>query len=365
MSNKQPLEWRWHAWRSLRREEVSDWPQSIEQFRRHPVAGPNWISITDLAPFDQRVLCGMTSYVGELLVAFDPDSGCFEELGFQKVAEPWDIKEHRGLTRAHDGSFYFGVASLVEPGECNDVPGGRVFRWDPATGEYQALGRPVPHSYLQSILLDEKRRRVYGNTYPIRGFYDLDLNSGDVIFFYTENQPDGPPAMDPDGRVWSMYSHNLGQVHYLCCYDPDSRRMDWTGMRLPAQQRGQKVVAGYFYYWREHLYMGTLIGHLMRLDTHNRIVEDLGSPDPQMSRISCLIQGPDGLLYGTCGDNNGAWRLFSFDGEQFVDWGLIQDQQGDSPYIVHGIIFHGNRIYACETDNPIRSGYLWWADWPQ
>jgi len=359
------LRWRAKAWRMAVRTETTSAPASFQEAQDVPEEAANWVSFTDLARGQgDDVICGMTHYGNELIVGFDPQTSSFTELGFSEVAERYDVKIHRGMTRGADGKLYFGVASLTDIPDCDRSPGGRLFRYDLVSGQYQALGRPVPQTYIQGICLDETRGRVYGNTYPIITFFDFDLRSGRTTTVHVNNIPEAPPCVDPDGLVWSMYGRDYGRRQLLGRYDPDGRRMEWLEIEFPGNTAKRSVFAASAFLWRARLYFGCTDGRLYGFDHHRHTFEDCGAPQSDASRIAYLAEGPNGLLWGV-GGRTGDYHLFRFDGSRFRDYGRIEDDEGHVIHIAHVVLFHGGKVYVGETDNDDRAGLLWEADCPE
>ena len=62
---------------------------------------------------DDRVYLGITSFNADIFRAFDRATGEFEDLGYGKVADPFDAKFHRSLVRwEKDGCLYGAIALL-------------------------------------------------------------------------------------------------------------------------------------------------------------------------------------------------------------------------------------------------------------
>lgn len=354
-----PLRWRRHCWRMYRYATENSPLTRFAEHEKNTERVANEVAFTALAATDNALLCGMTHRGRELLLAFDPATGEFESLGFPAVAERLEVKLHRGLVRGSDGKFYFGTASLMFTPDAAGAPGGRLWRYDPDSQQFEALGRPLPETYIQSICLDETRQRIYGNTWPMRCFFDYDLNTGQTTSFYVENMPEATPCLDANGMVWGMYGFGYSRYQYLCCYNPDNREMEWTTLDLPGSRQGEKpVAADEIVRWRDHLYFAAS-GVLARLDVHSRTVEAVGQLPTGAERIPCLTVGPDDNLYGAVGAG-GNYSLFRFNGDRTDMLGPIRDDAA-ACYIPHALCFLDGHLYVGETDSPVRSGYLWEA----
>ena len=356
-----PLQWRRHCWRMHARAPGDNDPNlRFEAAMQDATRVANEVHFTALAALGEKLLCGLTHRGHELLLEFDPRSGSFRSLGFPSVSERHEVKLHRGLTRADDGNYYFGTASLMHTADCHSTPGGRLIRYNPAADTCDVLGRPVAETYIQSICLDEGRNRVYGNTWPARYFFDFDLEAQRTTLFYVENRPEACPCLDADGAVWNMYGFGYSTHQQLCRYDPDTRTMEWTRLELPGGVPGRApATSDETVLWRGCIYFAA--SHLCRLDPRTMALEDLGTPVPGSERVPCLTIGPDGMLYGA-GGRNGDYHLFRYDGDTFQDLGSIASADGEAPFVAHAVCFQAGRVYVGETDHPTRSGYLWEAD---
>ncbi len=313
-------------------------------------------------PVDALLYCGITAYDADIFYTFDPDTGEFVSLGWQEVGEQFDVKIHRSLCPSPDGLIYGATAGLHDITRRREAPGGKIFSFDPATGEYEILCIPSPPDYVQTITLDPERRVIYGFTYPVFKFFKYDLDADEVTDFDYVGSITHISALDDDGKLWGTWHP---RNHFLFCYDPDADEITWFRHSVPNAQAGADVMypgAGpvdcMINGGDGYLYIGTTLGELVRLDPKTAEVEFLGKPYPEM-RMPGLAIADDGLIYG-CGGDGGAGQLFTYDraSRAFHVLGNVSDGDGTC-YRTHDLALVGNRIYVAETDNPYRSGYLW------
>jgi hypothetical protein len=315
-------------------------------------------------PGEEKVFVGLTDHGNDLLYTFDPKTSEFESCGFKRISDKYDVKIHRSLVLAEDGSILGATACLHDVRSRPNGQGGKIFRYTPSSGDIEVITRPVEHDYVQSILYDAGRKVVYGFTYPVSYFFRHDLDTGKTSSHLINSLPH-LPAMDNAGRVWGTWE---GQ-NSLFSYDPDADEMTWHQVKLPRLQVSHTAGApadpgqvdcllngkdGY-------VYIGSVSGALFRLDPDEVEVEYLGKPVTGL-RMAALTLGHDGLIYGIggMGESN---RLFSYDREedQFRILGAVHDpDRDDYPYITHHIVSSGpDTFFSGETDNPKRGGYLW------
>jgi len=324
------------------------------------------ISITTVMyhPPQAKVFLGTTDMSNDLLYTFDPKSEAFQSCGFRRIADRFDVKIHRSLVLEKDGSILGATAGLHGLQERDNAKGGKIFRYHPSDGSLELVARPVKKDYIQSIVLDQRRRIIYGFTYPMAHFFRYDLESGASKVFYINSLPH-LPAMDDQGRVWGTWESD----NRLFRYDPDKDEMLWSNVRLPRIRVSHRATApedegqvdcmlngtdGY-------LYIGSVSGGLFKLDPNELKIEYLGKPCLGL-RMACLIVGDDGLLYGIGGMKQEN-QFFSYDRSRqtFKIIGIVHDAQRNAdPFVSHHICKMGPKtFFTCETDNAERSGYLW------
>ena len=322
------------------------------------------ISFTSLLynPNDGLIYCGLTSADGDIFYTFDHKTKAFASLGFQRVADRFDVKIHRSLELDDDGTIYGATAGLHPVPERLDAEGGKLFRYHPAEGKIEVLARPVPRDYIQCIALDRKRKIIYGFTYPVPKFFRYDILTGESHNFDYIGDFPHIPAVDDSGCVWGTY----GERHLLFKYHPETG-FTWFKHGLPAQHRwgeaeGFAAVDGMMTAEDGFIYLGATDGSLYRLDPATAAVDYLGKPHTS-SRLTYLAVGPDGMLYGAAGASYETTMVFRYDRERrtFDVLGRMLDPSiNKSCFIVHHVCMTPDfTMYGAETDNPDRAGYLW------
>jgi len=323
----------------------------------------NLISFTSLLwhPERKRVLCGLTAFDNDLLYEFDPATASFTNLGFQPLAERFEIKIHRSLQFDHNYNFYGATACLHREDQRLEGAGGRIFHYDYQSQRYDFLGIPVPHDYIQTITVDEARGLIYGVSYPVFEFFVFDLKSRELRFRQYMGSAPHIMAIDDDGCVWSTWNT---RTHNLFKYDPTENRIIYYHHSLISGQGADLMYPGagpidmMLNGADGYLYVGCTTGDLLRIIPEDGRVEYLGRPTPE-HRMPALEIGPDNRIYGIAGFY-GRCHLFAYDRQKrsFEDFGLIDDGE-EQIYIGHDICIGANRIFAGETDTEKRAGYLW------
>jgi len=338
---------------------------------RQFVAEPDWkrnlISTTSVLyhPGRRRIVCGLTAFDTDLMYEFDPETRSWHSLDYPAVSEQYEIKIHRSLCLANDGSVYGATAGLHREDDRLAAPGGRIFRYDFDRGDYDFLGRPVPPDYLQTITLDEARGLIYGVSYPVFRFFAFDVHERKTRLEQYVGCLPHLMAVDDAGCVWSTWSP---RTHDLMKYDPAENRIHFFYHGLPNAKEGVNLMFpgmgpidtslnggdGF-------LYIGMTTGSLVRIDPETAHVAYLGKPTPEM-RIVAMKVGPDGRIWGISGHQNKV-SLFAYDrkARTFEVLGPIRDDETGTPlFIGHDMCFTDDgRIFVGETDTSDRAGCLW------
>ena len=358
-------------------EEVEDhW--EFEDMRAHPAWQSGWVSMDSLLYHheDDRVYLGIASFGADIFRAYDRRQDQFVDLGYGRIADPFDAKFHRSLCKwTGDGCLYAAVALLHDVDRYWEAPGGSIVRYDPRSGEIAKVGVPLPHVYIQSICLDQERGVLYGMTFTPERLFRFEIATG-----RTEDL--GPISsgmamaqgenieLDDAGCAWCgwtvtrAWQSDPGVDSYrLCRFEPDAgtiRYLD-AGLPNPDGSYGYVKVEGLFNLGTGCLYASGGNGSLYRVDTESGMGTYIGTPiADRRSRLASLRLSPDGCAYGVTG-RDGRCRVLRFDPrtEQYELLGAVVD--GDARcWQVHDVaVASDGTIYAGENDNPYRSSYVW------
>ncbi len=358
-------------------EEIEDrW--EYQEFKEHPRWRKGWISF-DCAlhnPEDDRIYLGITSFDVDIFRAFDRKTAKFVDLGYEKIAHPQDAKFHRSLVRwEKDGCLYGAIALLHDVDKYWEAPGGAIVRYNPKTGDLSKIAIPLPHVYIQSICLDQQSGVIYGQSFTPERLLSYDLNTGEsadlgpissgMVMAQGENV-----ELDSQGRAWCgwavtrAWQNNSGvDAHRLCHYDPKEGSIKFfqTGLPRPDGSYGYVKVEGLFHLGDGMLFASGGNGSIYRIDPENGAARWLCTPiTDRRSRLASLRLAPDGIAYGVTG-RDGRCEVIRFDPkrERAELLGAVQDGTA-SCWQAHDIaITPDGALYACENDNPTRSGYLW------
>lgn len=358
-----------------------------------------WISFDAVTynPADGNVYCGLNSIDGDLLYRFNPQQQSFTGLQTQRWTDTFDSKIHRTLLlNPKDDCFYFATSLLHDADQQHEAPGGKLVRYDWKKDEYEILGIPFPHLYVQSIAMDYEREIVYGFTYPAEMLFHHDVRARQTrILGYVGNailfaQPHNA-VVDRYGWLWGTYAWDemTGQNPIrLFKYHPEEDRFLWLEYGLarkadadrlctdpPAVPDGipdmtesrHKLDYGFCdsmaYDGGRYIYAGSVAGVLSRIDIETNRVEKIANL-MESGRLPALAFGPEGRLYGG-GGMKSRTALFRMDPKTFSLelWSDLADStNGIQPARIHELCITGEGIiYFSENDNHLCSSYLWSA----
>jgi len=281
----------------LKDRRFDDWHRlvagrwSIEDLRADARYRDDWISFDCLSWDADRGLLylGLTAINTDIFWTFDPRTGKFESLGFDRVGDRFDAKFHRSLEREDDGSYLVATAMLHDMDQQHRAAGGKLMRYRPDESRFDLLDIPVPGQYIQSILLDRSRRLVYGFTYPAEYMFVHDLQSGqsrNLAYIGNARMISQPhnAVLDRRGRVWGTWGENRAfeddpgssPIKYFC-YDPEQDDFEWFGYGPPKTWPADTAAVDHMLLAYDGLiYVGTTAGGLSRLDPRTGGTEALG-----------------------------------------------------------------------------------------
>ena len=367
----------------LKNQKFTNWNTEVENrwdyadFLKDASWRKDWISFDCCfyVPETDRIYCGITSFDADIFWAFDRATNKFMDCGFGRVRNPYDAKFHRSLVRWQaDGCLYAAIALLHDIDRYWDAPGGAIVRYNPLTGDIAKLSIPVPHHYIQSICLAQETGIIYGITFTPEKLFSFDIRTGasrdlgPVGSGFAMAQSENI-EIDGEGCVWTGWGLTRAwqatpgpDSHRLCKYDPEKQKIVYfkSGLPNPDGSYGFAKAEGLFNLSGK-LFASGGNGSLYRIDIGTGKGTCLFTPvNNRRSRLASLRMAPDGYAYGVTG-RDGHCELLQFDPlkEKYKLLGGIIDGK-EHCWQAHDVaITADNVIYACENDNPNRSGYLW------
>ncbi|MSS71477.1 MAG: hypothetical protein EXS64_08300 [Candidatus Latescibacteria bacterium] len=329
--------------------------------------GKKWVSPTCLLynPSDGLVYVGMAALDGNIFYSFDPRTGSWTSLNYPAGRDRYASEIHQSLLMDDVGCIYGAVATLGDVDVWPKAPGGQLFRYDPGMGRYEFLCIPIPHDYVQGIILDRKRGILYGNTFPGRKLFRYDIANGKVReLTMLGNVLPEYLVLDADGGVWHHYEmFQWAGRHPLLRYDPDRDEVEFLNLDLPDLMSGIRAgsqMETALLTRDGTLYLGSRSGALMTLDHRRRKIAYLGKPFP-FPRMKGLIEGPDGLIYGVCGTEYDV-HLFTYNRSSglFKDLGpIVDDRDGTRCWMAHHMCAVDPRTFIlAESHNHERASFL-------
>jgi len=339
----------------------------------------DWISIDGVVAHPQNglVYCGITSFDGDIFWAWDRSTQEWVDCGFREVGNSYDAKFHRSMELSRDGSTLFAATALLhDVDRYFDAPGGGIFRHDTQSGKTEKIGIPIPHNYIQSIALDEKRGLIYSMHFTPERLSVFDLETQTA----TDLGPIGSGGamaqgenilLDDDGSAWcgwgvtrAWQSTPGADAFRLCKVSPHENKIVYYEQGLPRAdgEYGFAKVEGLFNLGTGCLYASGGNGSLYRIETETGQAKYLGTPiKDRRSRLTSLALHSDGFAYGITG-RDGDCRLLRFDprDDSYELGGKIEDDAGVSMWQCHDVsVAPDGTLFAGENDHPQRSSYLW------
>ena len=324
---------------------------------------------------------GITSFAADITKAYDRKTGRFIDTGFSKVADKWDAKFHRSLARRDkDGCYYAAVALLHCVDHYGDAPGGAICKYDPINKTWSKLCIPIPHTYIQNIVIDETRDCIYCVTFAPEYLLRYNIESGNIENLGLIGSGIAGMAqcenfeMDDSGTLWGTWhitrawSHDVGKnASRLLRVFPGSARIEFlqTGLPMRDGSFGFEKPEAFFNLGDGFIYTSAANGSLYKLDPETASTEYLFTPiDDRRSRLSSLAVAQDGCAYGVTGrDGNCELLRFDYRNGSYELLGRVADRDGEPCWQIHHVITTDDgMLYAGENDVPHRSGYLWEID---
>ncbi len=349
-----------------------------QNFQQSPAWRSGWISM-DCAlyrPQDDRVYLGITSFAADIFKAYDRRTGQFVDLGYSRIADPYDAKFHRSLVVGPDDCLYAAQALLHDVDRYWEAPGASIVRYDCTSGDIVKLGVPMPHTYIQALALDAARERLYCLCFPPEKLLLYELRTGasrdlGLIGTYGPMVQGENIVVDDAGCVWTNWSLTRAwqseagpDAIRLGKYDPEQERMVFSrhGLPRPDGSYGHAKAESFHNFGDGYVYAGGANGSFYRIDPETFQATLLCTPTAdRRSRLSSLAPGEDGAVYGVTGrDGQCEFMRLDYRKGSYEKLGPVRDEEGNALWQNHDIAAAGEGVfYICENDNPYRSSYLW------
>jgi hypothetical protein len=313
----------------------------------------------------QMLYLGTTSFAGDILVAFDPKKEKFQSLKAHKsgILSPLDVKIHKGLTLDEkNDKLYFATAALSGISGMIETAGGIVVSYDIAKNKFESLGHPVKGDFYQSACFDLKRKLAYLFTARL-AMVIYDYGKRKLLRYECMESVPHNSCIDKNDCVWG--THSAGS-HKFFRFNPKSKKFEFPNFGFPnaamaanIQYPGAGPVDSMLNGPDGFIYTSNAFGELYRIDPDKDRIEYLGKPFAQR-RMPAMAMGEDGWLYLSGGHRPiSMLARYSINERRFEYLGEIRHTDGTWMEYVHEINVVSNKVYALETDNVTRNGYLW------
>jgi len=358
----------WHT------EVLDKWQYS--DFLNHKHWKKGWISF-DCCRYmkDSKTLyLGLTSFNADIFYAFDTKKKKFFSTGYEKIKDKYDAKFHRSLEFFEkDRCLYAAVAQLHDIDRYHDAPGGAIIKYNPANSHIEKVDIPFPHTYIQSICLNQEKGIIYGITLIPEKLFSYEISSGRVLDLgligsCNDIAQGENIEIDSHGCVWCGWnilrpwqSSPGPDSHRLCKYNPEIKKISYfnEGLENPCGDGFVKVEG--IFNLDGNMFASGGNGSIYLIDIKTGYGHHICTPvKNRKSRLASLRMAEDGFAYGVIG-KQGNCELLRFNPVKKTFSLLGNLSTGtERCWQIHDIaITPEMTVYACENDNPYRSGYLW------
>jgi len=359
-------------------ETLDHW--DYDDYKKDPDWSRKWISFNcaALSCDKKQILLGVTSFASDIFSIFDLDSKRFLSTGIAKIADSFDAKFHRSLVyRKSDACYYAAIALLHNCDHYFDAPGGAIVRYNPVTKELKKISIPIPHVYIQAIVLDAGEENIFGQCFAPEYAFKYNISSGKTtVLGLLGSGYDGLAqgeniVRDKKGDIWFNWSLTRAwqsspgiDARRLCKYDACNEKMIFypTGLPLADGSYGFAKVEAFMNLGDDFIYAGGNNGALYRINPQTGVASLVNSMiQDRPSRLSSMVAIGNGSAMGITG-RNGNCQLFRFtmSSNKVEIIGDIVDESGVHLWQCHDLVMVNDKLlYVCENDNPHRSGYLW------
>jgi hypothetical protein len=275
-------------------------------------------AISALAVAPNGNLYGATGGKRAHLFVLNPRHGYVQPLGFL----PDTKSVAQALVVSAAGDVYIGAS-----------PGGHLLKYIPQNEDRQLikiaeacgvtdLGQALKGESIHALTIDRPARIIYGLTFPDAHLFQFSMEKREFtdLGIVAQAAPEGEKfekektmsrmlVLDGKGNVYGS-----GENGSLFKFDKEKQKLEKLNLHTPAipGREPWTRVDTFFPTDSGLIYGGTSDGYLFRFDPGKPGIENLGKPLLQY-RITGLVQGKNGKLYGVGGDEEEMVRMFSYD----------------------------------------------------
>ncbi|CAN5444772.1 hypothetical protein BH10PLA1_BH10PLA1_04290 [soil metagenome] len=248
------------------------------------------------------------------------------------------------------------------------MKGGKVLVYDPDNGSIDTIGQVQPFNYVQSMIVDPKRRRAYGHTLGDCHFFDVNIDARTI---------------EDHGRISTFGFHNLciinGVVYgawvdfdaqealRILRFDPDKpnafleRLPQWYLPSAGPRVQGNRGIDQWLVHSDGTIYVGMAgSGVLYKFDPKLLTTTSIGRIG-QGGRVTSLVEDELGRVIFTGGfPRMHIGRYDPRDG-QIEDFGPVTDRY--EKIYFHGCAYSHGALWLAETDAGVAS--LWEVHLPE
>lgn len=359
------------------------------------------IAITSMARIGRVIYLGLTG--GEnILAAYDIDSG---RITMEPALFPWVSgrgycsKIHNALGTLADGTLLLGEGNhftwdgipvtvnyfdkelpesmlqrkreqgwpdiiytdfcrenLVGWDRTKTDPGGKIVRYDPATGESTVIGELPRFLYAQSMIVDTARGQAFGHTLPDNQFFHVDVAGRKVTSYgHISDYAHHNMVVTPDGICYGGWIDRADGSLKLLKFDPRRSHLEYLDkviLRDPGSKvAGNQGIDEWIVTRSGEIYMGAVANSLFFRFYPEDETFELVAQLAKGGRVTSIDEDDDGVLW--IGADYPHMRLIRFDPrasgkECLTDFGPVNRTYPRCYF--HASCYFEGKLYLGETD---------------
>ncbi len=250
----------------------------------------------------------------------------------------------------------FCLESLHDWCRETDDPGGLIVRYYPDTEKTEIIAKLPQYMYVQSLVVDPKRKMAYGTTIPDNHFFVVDIEKktlrdcGRISEYAQHNM-----VVAPNGICYGAYKQYAKQTVCLLRFDPDKGQVEYTG-KVILQDAGQKIAGNsgidQWIVTRDgRMFVGSVSNALFfEFDWQTETFNLIGRSSIS-GRVPIMEEDEEGIIWIGSGYPN--MQLIRFDPNctgkgRFTDCGVVNSLHPRCYF--HASAYYDGKLYLGETD---------------
>lgn len=250
----------------------------------------------------------------------------------------------------------FCLENLSGWNRTRDDPGGKIVKYNINNDTIEVVAQLPQYCYSQSMVVDQKRNRAFGNTIPDNRFFYVDVaekalyDFGRISEYAHHNLVIAPNGICYGGWM-DYYTHSLK----LLKFDPGKMNLEYTDTVILKDAGGKIAGNQGIDQWivtRDgEVYLGLVSNSLVfQFDYLNEQMDLLGQAE-KSGRIATMDEDGNGIIW--MGAGYPVMHLIRFDKnarrkDKFIDCGIVNEKYRRCYF--HASCYYNGKLYLGETD---------------